>query len=583
MRTLRLAIALSLVGAWIAGTAVAQTMSSPVQQPSSIQQMGFQADDSAGYAVADQAAASPGNQPPAPPVTSTTAPSTPPVAGPAEAAGQQSVVPPANPEAAAPAPEAPTPHAGEPALRRFWDVQWDAWTKKGYDDPGPDPPRRCNPPAPWGSPPYPGTDWQGYPLIGIPQSPPSGVMQTWINGGQYGDWFKKNNIGIDGWMTASYNASNATFSNSPTSYFLVPNHLELDQLCFRVQKTYDTVQTDHIDWGFRSVALFGMDYRYMVAGGWQPASDQLLLNNDLYGLDFTEQYAEVYFPKIGPGGMVVRIGRWIACPDIEVQYSPDNYLASHSLLFTYDTYTQTGVMFTFKINRQLMIQGAIESGTDMAPWYPGAVATGFAGLRWVSEDNHDAFYTCLNNINAAEFRHLDVAGNAVGHDDYNYIVSTYEHKFNENVHTATEAYFMWQIDAVLGGTPTLGTVGSYGGGGGGLANVPVSQGGILVPGVSRAYGFLNYTEFGMAGTNAGDWAKNDYICVRNEWWEDDRGMRSGVPGNYTSDTIGYCHNFNAALQVRPEFGFYRNWNNPAFDNGKLQNLYMFAVDFTYHW
>ncbi len=77
MKTLRWAIATSLVGAIFAGTAIAQaTMSSPVQQPNSIQQMAFQTDDSSGYAVADPAPApaaapalptSPSNQPPAPP------------------------------------------------------------------------------------------------------------------------------------------------------------------------------------------------------------------------------------------------------------------------------------------------------------------------------------------------------------------------------------------------------------------------------------------------------------------------------------------------------------------------------------
>lgn len=82
MKTLRWAIASSLVGALFAGTAMAQvTMSAPVQQPGSIQQMAFQADASPGYAyaVADPgplpaapaaapaAPASPSNQPPAPP------------------------------------------------------------------------------------------------------------------------------------------------------------------------------------------------------------------------------------------------------------------------------------------------------------------------------------------------------------------------------------------------------------------------------------------------------------------------------------------------------------------------------------
>ena len=41
------------------------------------------------------------------------------------------------------------------------------------------------------------------------------------------------------------------------------------------------MQTDHMDWGFRSSFLYGIDYRYMTAGGY--FSDQLLKNNRLNG------------------------------------------------------------------------------------------------------------------------------------------------------------------------------------------------------------------------------------------------------------------------------------------------------------
>ena len=44
----------------------------------------------------------------------------------------------------------------------------------------------------------------------------------------------------------------------------------------------------------------------------------------------------------------------------------------------------------------------------MAPWYAGATPTGFSGCRWVSDDNNNAFYTCLNNINNAKFRYFKV-------------------------------------------------------------------------------------------------------------------------------------------------------------------------------
>ncbi len=192
-----------------------------------------------------------------------------------------------------------------------------------------------------------------------------------------GDSIKASKLQVEGWVTSSYNWSQARNSNSPTSYWIVPNRLEMDQAVLRFSRQADTVQTDHIDWGFRSTFVYGEDYRYLTAGGW--FSDQLLKNNRLYGFDPTEQYLDVYIPGIAKG-MVVRVGRWIACPDIETQFAPDNYLASHSILFTYDTYTQTGVMLTFLLNEQWIAQIGIDAGNDMAPWYRGAQPCGFLGL-----------------------------------------------------------------------------------------------------------------------------------------------------------------------------------------------------------
>jgi hypothetical protein len=183
----------------------------------------------------------------------------------------------------------------------------------------------------------------------------------------------------------------------------------------------------------------------------------------------------------------------------------------------------------------------------------------------VSQDNNDAFYTWLNAINNAEFRHFTEGGQPAGHDNFNYAVTTWEHRINKDVHTKTEAYYMWQFDAELGGTPSLGPVRSFGGGGGD---------GTLLPGLSQAYGVLNYTMFALS--------KNDYITVRNEWYKDDRGMRLGAPGSYTSHAIGWSHNFNSVLQFRPEIGYYRNWNNPVFDLGTKNGILVYGADMTLH-
>jgi hypothetical protein len=334
----------------------------------------------------------------------------------------------------------------------------------------------------------------------------------------------------------------------------------LDQAILRFERQPDTVQTDHLDWGFRSTFLYGIDYRYMTAGGW--FSDQLLNNNFLYGFDPTEQYFDLYVPWVAQG-MIIRVGRWIACPDIETQFAPDNYMGSHSLLFTFDTYTQTGVMWTFMLNKQVTLQAAIHSGTDMALWYKGAIPTGAFGGRWVAQSNNDAVYAWLNAINDAKFRRFDVDGQPAGHDNFNYFVATWEHRFNEYIVTKTESYIMWQRDAVVGGTPSIGAPESFGGGGGIGADIP---------GTTLTFGVLNYTEF--------QFSRRDFITVRNEWWKDTDGERSGFPSTYTSNAIGLSHNFTPYFQIRPEIDYYRSWTVPAFDNGTRKNQFFFGCDMT---
>jgi hypothetical protein len=45
--------------------------------------------------------------------------------------------------------------------------------------------------------------------------------------------------------------------------------------------------------------------------------------------------------------------------------------------------------------------------------------------------------------------------------------------------------------------------------------------------------------------------------------------------------IGLTYNLNSVFQVRPEIGYYRNWNVPAFDNGARQNQVLYGFDMTY--
>ncbi len=415
-------------------------------------------------------------------------------------------------------------------------------------------------PSPFLSPPLPGSEFQGYPIIGLPSDFTIWPLQQALQGTALNTALIDHKIRVYGWITAEANLSTSKQSNTPDSYWIRPNNVDVDQVNLRFERNPDTVQTDHIDFGFRSTFLYGIDYRYMTAGGW--FSDQLLVHNHLYGFDPTEQYVDMYVPWVFQG-MIIRVGRWVACPDIETQFAPDNYMGSHSLLFTYDTYTQTGVMTTFMINKQVTIQAAINAGTDMAPWYTGSLATGAVGIRLVSKSNNDAFYGWLNAINNAEFRYYQKNGQLVGHDNFNYWVQTWEHKFSQVLSTKTESYIMWQKNAVVGGTPSIGPVESFGSGGGI---------GAFIPGTTYTFGALNFTEYVLG--------RRDFITVRNEYWKDTDGERAGFKGVYTSNAIGWSHNFSPYFQIRPEIDYFRNWTVPAFDNGRRQNQFMLATDVT---
>ena len=122
---------------------------------------------------------------------------------------------------------------------------------------------------------------------------------------------------------------------------------------------------------------------------------------------------------------------------------------------------------------------------------------------------------------------------------------------------------MWQRDAVVGGTPSIGPAKSYGGGGGIGPNIP---------GTTLTFGVVNYTMF--------EFSEKGFVTLRNEYWRDVDGERSGFPGTYSSHAIGVSYNITKLWQVRPEIGYYRNWNNPAFDLGKKRGLVLFGADMT---
>ena len=68
-------------------------------------------------------------------------------------------------------------------------------------------------------------------------------------------------------------------------------------------------------------------------------------------------------------------------PDIEAQFSPQNYLVTHSILYTVDPFSQMGVLTTTKLNDNWTVQLGVNGSNDVAVWNSAARASLQACVR----------------------------------------------------------------------------------------------------------------------------------------------------------------------------------------------------------
>lgn len=428
----------------------------------------------------------------------------------------------------------------------------------------PQQPRRGTPP-PIASPPFPASDWPigGTPIIGAPDAQTYPLMQA-IN----------RNTGVNkiyGWIEVGGNAStnNKTnaqagiAANAPAAYDVYSNQIQLDQAALYFSRLEDTAQTKHIDWGYQLTLLYGVDYRFTTSHG--ILSQQLLVKNAEYGFDPVMFYIDTYFPHIGQG-TVLRIGRYISLPDIEAQLAPNNYTYSHSILYTYDCYTQIGANATTKINEHWTVQGGISAGCDTAPWTTDAKLTGNVCVVYTWSNGGDALNTCDNSINDSKYA-------------FNNLTAYYEtwyHRINAHWHTDTEAWYQYMKD-----TPNMYWYNS----GGAYANTAATP----YPEVNGAGVNLN---FGAVCENpslpvsqqssrcfAPEWAITNYLehnfwhntaslNIRNEIVDDTKGQRTGTPAKYEEHLVGFDFWTGSTITFRPELSYLKCYSEYRTPDGR---------------
>jgi hypothetical protein len=434
----------------------------------------------------------------------------------------------------------------------FWKRLAKAYSDDWHDraPAGPEPAFRGYP-APESNPPYPFTVWPygGSPVIGQPNTmlPP---LMTALDNGPNGEKWLASKIQVYGWVDAGFNVSSSNkpgFSNAPAAYLVKPNTITLDQAALYAERVPDTVQTDHIDWGFRFTTIYGQDYRFTTSKG--VFSNQLLNKNRENGVDPVMAYFDIYFPQVADG-MNVRIGRYVSLPDIEAQLAPNNYTYSHSLTYVYDCYTQQGVNITTKLSNHWMLQTGLSAGCDASIWTPDAKATGTVCLSYTWSNGGDNIYACANSINSGKYAYNNLSA---------YYLTWY-HKINAKWHYDTESWYQYEKDvpSVFGSVPAeVGANGAW-----------------CAPGEQKCFA----PEWAITNYVERQFGRKDTLSIRNEYFDDIKGQRTGYKTKYSEHMLSWNHWIGSSLVFRPELRFERAYNFPAYDNGTKKNQFIASGD-----
>jgi Putative beta-barrel porin-2, OmpL-like. bbp2 len=465
-------------------------------------------------------------------------------------------------------------------LVRYYQLEWGKAVAPS--DPKAPPGRRSDaewPATPQSSPPMPFTEWPygGSQSIGVtrPSSVDSPLMVA-LGNTQLGHAMNDAHIQVYGWFDPAGNISSNTVrpgGNAPAAYDYTPNTIQLDQAVLYVERLADTVQNDHFDWGFRVAALYGVDYRYTTAYGL--FSNQLLNKNSVYGFDLPMVYADLYFPVMH--GLDIRLGRFISIPDIEAQLAPNNYTYVHSLTYTFDNYTNTGIEATLAVTKNWIVQTGLTVGSDTMPWNagahitnllpgnalypgatmlkdPGATPSVTLGVRWTSDDGRDDLNVVGDALNGGQW----------GYNNLQWIGATYYHKLSDYWHIAVEVWNIHENNVPNLNNPAAAAIVAGGGTPFSPQFIPFNAPGAalcanaaVLTCTADEQSFLLYVNYSPNKLNN--------FSLRTEFFMDPEGQRTGVATNYADVALSWQHWLSPQVEVRPEIAYYRSLQAPAFN------------------
>lgn len=339
---------------------------------------------------------------------------------------------------------------------------------------------------------------------------------------------------IYGWFNAGATFGTAPSNNLPLGFNYRDNSLSIQQNWIRIERTVVTTGTTEPTYGFRSDTILpGTDYRFTVAKGL--LSSQLTGRDgqpDTYGIDPVQFYAEAYYPTVGRG-LDIKVGRFYAQYGVESIEAPGNALFSHAYSFLDNPFTQTGAVATLQVTVEWSAQaGVVLSGDN---FFDGGQPTFIGNVKWATTNGRDSV-TLSTILGSGRFDQPRQVNNVNILD----LVAT--HKLSGRL-----AYTLEVLTGFQGNVPDVGT----------------------------AYwlGVVNYLTYDFSPHTSG--------TVRQEFWDDAQGNRTGSRGLYTTLTAGLNYHPIKSVTFRPELRYDYNADSRPFQG--QHGLFTAAADLILRW
>lgn len=226
------------------------------------------------------------------------------------------------------------------------------------------------------------------------------------HGNRMTNLFKESGLELGGWINggATYNANSPSDGfNGAVTFADRANRFQLNQLNLFLQHNVES-EGKKWDIGGRFDFLFGTDAIYAQAFGISAFDENTGEPSDrgnwdlnlcckstrTYGIALPQAYLETYLP-VG-NGLNIKAGHFYSPLGYETVPAPDNYFYTRAYtLNSGEPFTHTGLLCSYTINQNWVVQGGATTGSATGGWDGGFDKQldnwgGLANIRWNSND-----------------------------------------------------------------------------------------------------------------------------------------------------------------------------------------------------